>query len=105
MSFHMQRVIQRPTHSLREYHSLVWLFPLLIQFSSPSSFPIESSMDRDIDCSAYRYAAHWIVFHELAQLLDLQLDKKTLVTLYNLVDSGVNPDSLVAILQELKRKP
>ncbi len=62
-------------------------------------------MDRDIDCSAYRYAAHWIVFHELAQLLDLQLDKKTLVTLYNLVDSGVNPDSLVAILQELKRKP
>ena len=62
-------------------------------------------MDRDIDCSAYRYAAHWIVFHELAQLLDHQLDKKTLVTLYNLVDSGVNPDSLVAILQELKRKP
>ena len=61
-------------------------------------------MDKDIDCNFYRCVANWVVFHELAQLLDLQLDKKTLVTLYNLVDSGANPDSLVAILQELKRK-
>ena len=50
-------------------------------------------------------ATNSIVFYELAQLLDLQLDRKTLITLYNLVDSGVNPDSLVAILQELKSKP
>ena len=73
--------------------------------SNNSSLSIQTRWTRISTVLLLILATNSIVFYELAQLLDLQLDRKTLITLYNLVDSGVNPDSLVAILQELKSKP
>ena len=72
--------------------------------SNYSSLSIQTRWTRILTVPLLIRATNSIVFYELAQLLDLQLDRKTLITLYNLVDSGVNPDSLVVILQELKSK-
>ena len=35
--------------------------------------------------------------------MDLDLDKKTIQTLYNLIDCGVNPDALAAMIKEMKQ--
>ena len=42
-------------------------------------------------------------FCEIAQLLDLDLDKKTVYTLYNLIDCGVNPDAIAAMIKEMRQ--
>lgn len=44
-----------------------------------------------------------IDFYEIARLMDLDLDKKTIQTLYNLIDCGVNPDALAAMIKEMKQ--
>ena len=44
-----------------------------------------------------------IGFCEIAQLLDLDLDKKTIHTLYNLIDCGVNPDAIAAMIKEMRQ--
>ena len=41
--------------------------------------------------------------HQIASLLDLDLDEETITILYNLIDCGVNPDALASIIKELKQ--
>ena len=44
------------------------------------------------------------VVHEMAQLLDCGLDRKTVQILMALVDAGVNPSALAAAVKELRRQ-
>ncbi|KAL1710897.1 mitotic-spindle organizing gamma-tubulin ring associated-domain-containing protein, partial [Schizophyllum commune] len=42
--------------------------------------------------------------HELSQLLNTQLDKETLATCVQLIESGASPEALAAVIQELRRE-
>ncbi|CAK5274031.1 unnamed protein product, partial [Mycena citricolor] len=44
------------------------------------------------------------VLHEMSQLLNTQLDKETLTTCVRMIESGVNPEALAAVIQELRRE-
>ncbi|TFK51785.1 hypothetical protein OE88DRAFT_1658399 [Heliocybe sulcata] len=44
------------------------------------------------------------ILHEISQLLNTQLDKETLATCVNMIESGVNPEALAAVIQELRRE-
>ena len=44
------------------------------------------------------------VVHEISQLLDCKLDRKTLQILMALIDAGVHPSSLAAAVLELRRQ-
>ncbi|KAF9478241.1 hypothetical protein BDN70DRAFT_836416 [Pholiota conissans] len=44
------------------------------------------------------------ILHEISQLLNTQLDKATLATCIGMVESGVNPEALAAVIQELRRE-
>ncbi|KAI0642159.1 mitotic-spindle organizing gamma-tubulin ring associated-domain-containing protein [Trametes meyenii] len=41
---------------------------------------------------------------DISQLLNTGLDKETLATCVGLIESGVNPEALAAVIQELKRE-
>jgi len=40
----------------------------------------------------------------MSQLLGTQLDKETLATCIGMIESGVNPEALAAVIQELRRE-
>lgn len=40
----------------------------------------------------------------MSQLLNTQLDKETLATCVSMIESGVNPEALAAVIQELRRE-
>ncbi|KAF9071285.1 mitotic-spindle organizing gamma-tubulin ring associated-domain-containing protein [Rhodocollybia butyracea] len=42
--------------------------------------------------------------YEMSQLLNTQLDKETLTTCVRMIESGVNPEALAAVIQELRRE-
>lgn len=42
--------------------------------------------------------------YEISQLLNTQLDKETLATCVGMIESGVNPEALAAVVQELRRE-
>ncbi|TEB33169.1 hypothetical protein FA13DRAFT_1730929 [Coprinellus micaceus] len=42
------------------------------------------------------------ILYEMSQLLGTQLNKETLATCVGLIESGVNPDALAAVIQELR---
>ncbi|GBE86554.1 mitotic-spindle organizing gamma-tubulin ring associated-domain-containing protein [Sparassis latifolia] len=42
--------------------------------------------------------------HDISQLLNTQLDKETLATCVGMIESGVNPEALAAVIQELRRE-
>ncbi|CAL1714636.1 unnamed protein product [Somion occarium] len=44
------------------------------------------------------------VLHDISQLLNTQLDKETLATCISMIESGVNPEALAAVIQELRRE-
>ncbi|EPQ56497.1 hypothetical protein GLOTRDRAFT_40536 [Gloeophyllum trabeum ATCC 11539] len=44
------------------------------------------------------------ILHEISQLLNTQLDKATLATCVNMIENGVNPEALAAVIQELRRE-
>ncbi|KAF6761599.1 mitotic-spindle organizing gamma-tubulin ring associated-domain-containing protein [Ephemerocybe angulata] len=44
------------------------------------------------------------ILYEMSQLLNTQLDKETLATCVGLIESGVNPDALAEVIQELRRE-
>ncbi|KAF8637617.1 hypothetical protein AX17_002686 [Amanita inopinata Kibby_2008] len=44
------------------------------------------------------------ILYELSQLLNTQLDKDTLATCVSMIESGVNPEALAAVVQELRRE-
>ncbi|KAI0793873.1 mitotic-spindle organizing gamma-tubulin ring associated-domain-containing protein [Fomes fomentarius] len=41
---------------------------------------------------------------DISQLLNTGLDKETLATCVGLIESGVNPEALAAVVQELRRE-
>ncbi|CAM9414336.1 unnamed protein product [Scytosiphon promiscuus] len=44
------------------------------------------------------------VLHEISTILDTGLDRKTLSLLMELIESGVNPEALAAVVKELRRE-
>lgn len=44
------------------------------------------------------------ILFEMSQLLNTQLDKETLATCVSMIESGVNPEALAAVIQELRRE-
>ncbi|KAJ7672677.1 mitotic-spindle organizing gamma-tubulin ring associated-domain-containing protein, partial [Mycena rosella] len=44
------------------------------------------------------------ILYEMSQLLNTQLDKETLTTCVRMLESGVNPEALAAVIQELRRE-
>ncbi|KAJ7180598.1 mitotic-spindle organizing gamma-tubulin ring associated-domain-containing protein [Mycena filopes] len=44
------------------------------------------------------------ILYEMSQLLNTQLDKETLTTCVRMIESGVNPEALAAVIQELRRE-
>jgi len=44
------------------------------------------------------------VLYDMSQLLSTQLDKETLATCIGMIESGVNPEALAAVIQELRRE-
>ncbi|KII87417.1 hypothetical protein PLICRDRAFT_43055 [Plicaturopsis crispa FD-325 SS-3] len=44
------------------------------------------------------------ILYDISQLLNTQLDKETLVTCVGMIESGVNPEALAAVIQELRRE-
>ncbi|KAJ6493620.1 mitotic-spindle organizing gamma-tubulin ring associated-domain-containing protein [Mycena polygramma] len=62
---------------------------------------MSSSRDADRISSAQQTLD---ILHEMSQLLNTQLDKETLTTCVRLIESGVNPEALAAVIQELRRE-
>jgi len=44
------------------------------------------------------------VLYDMSQILGTQLDKETLATCIGMIESGVNPEALAAVIQELRRE-
>nr|GAT46730.1 predicted protein [Mycena chlorophos] len=44
------------------------------------------------------------ILYEMSELLNTQLDKETLTTCVRMIESGVNPEALAAVIQELRRE-
>ncbi|KAF8202463.1 hypothetical protein BJ912DRAFT_1110755 [Pholiota molesta] len=44
------------------------------------------------------------ILYDISQLLNTQLDKATLATCIGMVENGVNPEALAAVIQELRRE-
>ncbi|TFK39987.1 mitotic-spindle organizing gamma-tubulin ring associated-domain-containing protein [Crucibulum laeve] len=44
------------------------------------------------------------ILFEMSQLLNTQLDKETLATCVGMIENGVNPEALAAVIQELRRE-
>ncbi|EIM80466.1 uncharacterized protein STEHIDRAFT_68139 [Stereum hirsutum FP-91666 SS1] len=44
------------------------------------------------------------ILYEISQLLNTQLDKETLATCVGMIESGVNPEALAAVILELRRE-
>ncbi|KAI0091673.1 mitotic-spindle organizing gamma-tubulin ring associated-domain-containing protein [Irpex rosettiformis] len=51
-------------------------------------------------------SAHQVldILYDISQLLNTQLDKETLATCVSMIEAGVNPEALAAVVQELKRE-
>lgn len=45
-----------------------------------------------------------VVLFEMSQILNCGVDQRTLSILVNLVENGVNPEALAAVVKELKRE-
>jgi len=47
---------------------------------------------------------NFLVMFEMSQILNCGLDQKTLSILTSLIENGVNPEALAAVVKELKRE-
>ena len=45
-----------------------------------------------------------LVLYEMSQILNCGLDQRTLTILAGLIENGVNPEALAAVVKELKRE-
>ena len=45
-----------------------------------------------------------VVLYEMSQILNCGLDQRTLTILAGLIENGVNPEALAAVVKELKRE-
>ncbi|KZV71537.1 hypothetical protein PENSPDRAFT_548991, partial [Peniophora sp. CONT] len=44
------------------------------------------------------------ILYDMSQLLGTQLDRETLATCVGMIESGVNPEALAAVILELRRE-
>ncbi|TDL23765.1 hypothetical protein BD410DRAFT_787041 [Rickenella mellea] len=44
------------------------------------------------------------ILYDISQLLNTGLDRETLATCVSMIESGVNPEALAAVIQELRRE-
>ncbi|KAG7444340.1 uncharacterized protein BT62DRAFT_952101 [Guyanagaster necrorhizus] len=44
------------------------------------------------------------ILQEISQLLNTRLDRETLTTCVRMIESGVNPEALAAVILELRRE-
>lgn len=44
------------------------------------------------------------ILHEMSQILNCGLDQRSLTILAGLIENGVNPEALAAVVKELKRE-
>ncbi|KAI0759311.1 mitotic-spindle organizing gamma-tubulin ring associated-domain-containing protein [Irpex lacteus] len=44
------------------------------------------------------------ILYDISQLLNTQLDKETLAVCVSMIEAGVNPEALAAVVQELRRE-
>ncbi|KIL69397.1 hypothetical protein M378DRAFT_69606 [Amanita muscaria Koide BX008] len=44
------------------------------------------------------------ILYEISQVLNTQLDKDTLATCVSMIESGVNPEALAMVVQELRKE-
>jgi len=64
-----------------------------------------SLRDRDGEADRIASAQQTLdVLYDMSQLLGTQLDKETLATCVGMIESGVNPEALAAVIQELRRE-
>ena len=47
---------------------------------------------------------YFLVLYEMSQILNCGLDQRTLTILAGLIENGVNPEALAAVVKELKRE-
>ena len=50
------------------------------------------------------FAPAFSVLFEMSQILNCGLDQRTLTILAGLIENGVNPEALAAVVKELKRE-
>ena len=60
----------------------------------------QKNLEKDFDQSKLL----WIVLYEMSQILNCGLDLRTLTILAGLIENGVNPEALAAVVKELKRE-
>ncbi|KDQ19163.1 hypothetical protein BOTBODRAFT_88906, partial [Botryobasidium botryosum FD-172 SS1] len=44
------------------------------------------------------------ILYDIAQLLNTQLDRESLATCVTMIENGVNPEALAAVIKELRRE-
>jgi mitotic-spindle organizing protein 1 len=76
----------------------VWL---LVTTNSEDRRATMSSKDSDRITAAQQTLD---TLFDISQLLNTQLDKETLATCVGMIESGVNPEALAAVIQELRRE-
>ena len=54
--------------------------------------------------SAHKAKEALDIVHEISQILDTGLDKETLSILLALIETGINPEALAAVVKELRRE-
>ena len=60
----------------------------------------QKNLEKDFDQSKLLFT----VLYEMSQILNCGLDQRTLTILAGLIENGVNPEALAAVVKELKRE-
>ena len=60
----------------------------------------QKNLEKDFDQSKLLCT----VLYEMSQILNCGLDQRTLTILAGLIENGVNPEALAAVVKELKRE-
>ena len=85
----------------RDISLCVYLLPSIALFSDRRRMPVvKSTSTTESTTNEAREALDCL--HELSQLLNTGLDKKTLTACVRLLETGVHPDALAQIIQVLR---
>ena len=57
-----------------------------------------------VDADSKLFPLAFSVLFEMSQILNCGLDQRTLTILAGLIENGVNPEALAAVVKELKRE-
>lgn len=64
----------------------------------------QSSLRYKLNTYSKLFALAFSVLFEMSQILNCGLDQRTLTILAGLIENGVNPEALAAVVKELKRE-